>query len=121
MCNLDIFSVAQGCSDGATRCFRFVNADASHSRFAPKLGARPGAGTTGPVVALAVAAATARQKDICEHWSGDGYLGHNSAAITDDLGADLDQLLPQSCQRPVLDRLVRGEGAQEVRSCGSGA
>jgi hypothetical protein len=38
------FSVAQGCSDGATQFFRFVNADASHSRFAPAGGARPGAG-----------------------------------------------------------------------------
>ena len=34
--------------------------------------------------------------------------------MADDLGADLDQLLPQAGQRPVPDRLGRCQGAQEV-------
>jgi transposase InsO family protein len=40
--------------------------------------------------------------------TGNGDLGHlegNAAAVTDNLGADLDQLLLQASQRPVLDRL----------------
>ena len=36
------------------------------------------------------------------------------AAVADDLRADLDQLLFQAGQRPVLDRLGRRQRAQEV-------
>ena len=34
--------------------------------------------------------------------------------MADKLGADLDQLLPERRQRPVLDRLRQGQCAQEV-------
>ncbi len=34
--------------------------------------------------------------------------------MTDDLRADLDQLFLEARERPVFDRLGRGEGAQEV-------
>ena len=34
--------------------------------------------------------------------------------MADDLGTNLDQLLPQAGQRPVLDRLGCRQGAQEV-------
>jgi hypothetical protein len=42
--------------------------------------------------------------------AGNGDLGHlegDTAAMADDLGADLDQLLLQARQRPVFDRLWR--------------
>ena len=42
------------------------------------------------------------------------HLEGNIAAVADDLRADLDQLLPQAGQRPVLDRFGCCEGAQEV-------
>jgi hypothetical protein len=34
------------------------------------------------------------------------------AAVADDLRADLDQLFLQARQRPILDRLWRGQRAQ---------
>ena len=48
---------------------------------------------------------------------GNGDLGHlegDTADMADDLGADLDQLLLQACQRPFLDGLRRRQRAQEV-------
>ena len=42
------------------------------------------------------------------------HLEGDIAAVADDLGADLDELLPQAGQRPVLDRLRCCQGAQEV-------
>ena len=48
---------------------------------------------------------------------GNGDLGDlegDTAAMADDLGADLDQLLLQARQRPVLDRLRRRQRAQEI-------
>ena len=48
---------------------------------------------------------------------GDSDLGHlecDVAAVVDDLRADLDQLLLQARQRPVLDRLGCRQRAQEV-------
>ena len=48
-------------------------------------------------------------------WNRDlGHLEGNIAAVADELGADLDQLLLQAGQRPVLDRLRRRQGTQEV-------
>ena len=43
-----------------------------------------------------------------------GHLEGDIAAVADDLRADLDQLLLQARQRPVLDRLGRRQRAQEV-------
>ena len=34
--------------------------------------------------------------------------------MADDLRADLDQLFLEARQRPILDRLGRGEGAQKI-------
>ena len=42
------------------------------------------------------------------------HLEGNIEAKTDDLGANLDQLLFEAGQRPVLDRFWRYEGAQKV-------
>lgn len=53
-------------------------------------------------------------QDVGEEVSRDRDLGHlegDIAAVADDLRADLDQLLLQARQRPILDRLGRGEGA----------
>ena len=47
----------------------------------------------------------------------DGDLGHledNIAAVAHHLRADLDQLVLQTRQRPVLDRLRRRQRAQEI-------
>jgi hypothetical protein len=47
----------------------------------------------------------------------DGHLGHledNIAAVVHHLRADLDQLVLQVRQRPVLDRLRRRQLAQEI-------
>ena len=47
----------------------------------------------------------------------DGDLGHlegDIAAMADDLGTDLDQLLLEAGQRPVPDRFRCRQGAQEV-------
>jgi len=49
--------------------------------------------------------------------SRDGDLGHlegDIAAMADDLGTNLDQLLLEAGQRPVLDRLGCRQGAQEI-------
>jgi hypothetical protein len=43
-----------------------------------------------------------------------GHLGGDIAAVADDLRADLDQLLFQAGQRPVLDRFGRRQRAKEV-------
>ena len=43
-----------------------------------------------------------------------GHLERNIADLADDLCADLDQLLLEAGQRPVLDRLGCCERAQEV-------
>ena len=54
-------------------------------------------------------------QNLGEQHSRNGDLGHlegNVAAVADELGADLDQLLPQAGQRPVLDRLRRCKRAQ---------
>ncbi len=48
-------------------------------------------------------------------WNRDlGHLEGNIAAVAYELGADLDQLLLQAGQRPVLDRLGRRQRAQDV-------
>ena len=56
-------------------------------------------------------------QDLGEHHSRHGDLGHlesDIAAVADEPGADLDQLLFQAGQRPVFDRLRRRQRAQEV-------
>ena len=56
-------------------------------------------------------------QDLCKQHPRHRNLGHlegDIAAVADDLRADLDQLLLQAGQRPVLDRLGRRQGAQEV-------
>ena len=56
-------------------------------------------------------------QDLGEQHSRHGDLGHlegDIAAVADDPRADLDQLLSQAGQRPVLDRLGRRQRAQEV-------
>jgi hypothetical protein len=56
-------------------------------------------------------------QDLGEQRPRHGDLGHlegDIAAVADDLRADLDQLLFQAGQRPVLDRLGRRQRAQEV-------
>ena len=56
-------------------------------------------------------------QDLGEQHPRHGDLGHlegDIAAVADDLRADLDQLLLQAGQRPVLDRLGRRQRAQEV-------
>src|SRR5262245_52013876 len=56
-------------------------------------------------------------QNLLEHLSGDGDLGHlehDVAAVAHHLRPDLDQLLRQACQRPVLDRLGRRQRAQEI-------
>jgi hypothetical protein len=58
-----------------------------------------------------------QREDIREHLSGYGDLGQlecHVAAMADDLGADLDQLLPQPGQRPRLRRLRHRQGSHEV-------
>ena len=42
------------------------------------------------------------------------HLEGDVAAMADDLGTNLDQLLPQAGQRPVLDRLGCCQCAKEV-------
>jgi hypothetical protein len=54
------------------------------------------------------------RKSLLEHLPWDGDLGHlegNIAAVADDIRADLDQLLLQAGQRPVLI----GSGVASVR------
>ena len=48
-------------------------------------------------------------------WDGDlGHLEDDIAAVANDLRADLDQLLLQARQRPILDRLRRRQRAQKI-------
>jgi hypothetical protein len=64
-------------------------------------------------IRLPAAAAVPR----CKQISRDGDLGHlegDVAAMADDLRADFDELLFQGRHRPVLDRLRRRQGSQEV-------
>jgi hypothetical protein len=42
------------------------------------------------------------------------HLEGDVAAVTDDLPADLDQLLFEARQRPILDWLERRQRAQEI-------
>lgn len=56
-------------------------------------------------------------QDLGEHHLRHGDLGHlesDIAAVADELGADLDQLLPQAGQRPLFDLLRCRQRAQEV-------
>src|SRR5215831_18410615 len=56
-------------------------------------------------------------QNLLEHLPCDGDLGHledNIAAVAHRLRADLDQLVLQTRQRPVLDRLRRRQRAQEI-------
>src|SRR5262249_5946440 len=56
-------------------------------------------------------------QDRLEHLPWDGDLAHlegDITAVADDLRADLDQLVLQGRQRPVLDRLRRRQRAQEI-------
>ena len=60
----------------------------------------------------------ATNMNLLEHLPWDGDLGHlegDVAAVADDLGADLDQLLLQARQRPVLDRLGRRQRAHVLQ------
>src|SRR6516162_3250626 len=56
-------------------------------------------------------------QNLLEHLPWDGDLGHledKIAAVAHYLRADLDQLVPQTRQRSVLDRLRRRQRAQEI-------
>ena len=56
-------------------------------------------------------------QDLGEQRFGDSDLSElecDVAAMSHDLGADLDQLLPQRGQRPVLDLLRQRQCTQEV-------
>ncbi len=56
-------------------------------------------------------------QDLGEQSSGDSDLCElkgDIAAMSHDLGADLDELLPERRQRPVLDLLRQRQRAQEV-------
>src|SRR5262250_3445982 len=56
-------------------------------------------------------------QNLLEHLPCDGDLGHledDIAAVAHHLRADLDQLVLQTRQRPVLDRLRRRQRAQEI-------
>src|SRR5262249_52354202 len=56
-------------------------------------------------------------QNLLEHLPCDGDLGHledNIAAVAHDLRADLDQLVLQTRQRSILDRLRRRQRAQEI-------
>src|SRR5262249_28962237 len=56
-------------------------------------------------------------QNLLEHLPCDGDLGHledNIAAVSHHLRADLDQLVLQTRQRPVLDRLRRRQRAQAI-------
>ena len=71
------------------------------------------------MLARAAAAAVVRDQaeNLLEHLQWDGDLGHlerDVVAVADDLRADLDQLLLQARQRPVLDRFGCCQRAQEV-------
>src|SRR6266699_1167795 len=56
-------------------------------------------------------------QNLLEHLPWDGDLGHlegDIAAVAHDLRADLDQLLLQARQRPILDRLRCCKRAEKV-------
>src|SRR5262245_4836145 len=56
-------------------------------------------------------------QNLLEHLPCNGDLGHlegDIAAVAHDFRADLDQLVLQTRQRPVLDRLRRRQRAQEI-------
>src|SRR6476620_1921669 len=56
-------------------------------------------------------------QNLLEHLPCDGDLRHledNIASVAHHLRADLDQLVLQTRQRPVLDRLRRRQRAQEI-------
>jgi len=56
-------------------------------------------------------------QDVGEQTARDGDFGHlesDVATVTDDFRTDLDELLPQARERPILDPLRRYERAQEV-------
>lgn len=56
-------------------------------------------------------------QDFPEQIAGYGDFGHlerNVAAMSDDLGPDLDQLLPDRGQRPMLHLLRQRQGPHEV-------
>ena len=56
-------------------------------------------------------------QNLLEHLPCDGDLGHledDVAAVAHHLRADLDQIVLQGRQRPVLDRLRRRQRAQEI-------
>jgi hypothetical protein len=56
-------------------------------------------------------------QNLLEHLPCDGDLGHledNIAAVAHDFRTDLDQLVLQTRQRPVVDRLRRRQRAQEI-------
>jgi len=56
-------------------------------------------------------------QDLGEQHSRNGDLGHlegDIAAVADELGADLDQFLPEAGQRPLLDWLGCRQRAEEV-------
>ena len=59
-------------------------------------------------------------QNLLEHLPGDGDLGHlerDVAGVADDLRADLDQLLFQRRQRPILDRFGRRQCEGSCRDC----
>ena len=65
----------------------------------------------------AVAQFRDQPQDVGKQFSRDGDLGHlecDVAAMADDLRANFDELLFQGRQRPVLDRVRRRQGSQEV-------
>jgi hypothetical protein len=56
-------------------------------------------------------------QNVCKEIFGNGDFGHlkrDMPAMADDLRADLDELLFQARQRPLLDRLRRRQRAQKV-------
>src|SRR5262244_3950896 len=56
-------------------------------------------------------------QNLLEHLPCDGDLGHledDIAAVAHYLRADLDQLVLQACQGPILDRLGRRQRPQEI-------
>ena len=70
-----------------------------------------------PVPTAAAAAVRDKLQNLLDHlpWDCDlGHLEHDVAAVAHHLGADLDQLVLQGRQRPVLDRLRRRQRVQEV-------
>ena len=78
---------------------------------------RPSLSMLMPGAAAALAAAVNPPQDLGEQGSGHRHLGQledDVAAMAHDPGADLDQLLAQGRQRPMLDLLGQGQRAHEV-------